>query len=278
MSIERVVGAEPHDRALAEALLDLRERVLERLLLVHRSPFDHTEFRLVVMAAPPYGMRETFSISTYVYTICSCWGRVWLAIVSTAPCLCSSAARATSVWQLNGKREHAAMLKMISRLLAAGVLGLLAFFLLVVDPENSCRLRNVFTRDATATVMAMVQQPEMGILDFRGSTSAYTEVCLVEIDEAGVYGFPPGINQKPPALLGKELCAGWRPRKNRARIVGSGPNGDVHAFSTFTFSELPTNTIVDRSRRCAPLRRAVLQCVDAGPSGTHCGFVDGLGG
>ena len=41
-----IVGAEPHDRALAVHLLDLRERVLQRLHLVHRTPFDHAEFRL----------------------------------------------------------------------------------------------------------------------------------------------------------------------------------------------------------------------------------------
>ena len=41
-----VVGAEPHDRALAEVLVDLIERGLERLLLVHASPFDHAERRL----------------------------------------------------------------------------------------------------------------------------------------------------------------------------------------------------------------------------------------
>ena len=57
MSMERVVGAQPHDRALAVQLLDLGERVLERLHLVHRTPFDHTEFRPRCHVGPPYGMR-----------------------------------------------------------------------------------------------------------------------------------------------------------------------------------------------------------------------------
>ena len=41
-----VVGTEPHDGALAEIFVDLIERGLERLLLVHASPFDHPECRL----------------------------------------------------------------------------------------------------------------------------------------------------------------------------------------------------------------------------------------
>ena len=67
-----IVGAEPHDRALAVHLLDLRERVLQRLHLVHRTPFDHAEFRLRHHVRSPYGMRVMFSISTHVYMICSC--------------------------------------------------------------------------------------------------------------------------------------------------------------------------------------------------------------
>ena len=43
---DAVVGAEPHDRALAVELVDLRQRGLERLLLVHAPPFDHTQLRL----------------------------------------------------------------------------------------------------------------------------------------------------------------------------------------------------------------------------------------
>ena len=234
---------------------------------------------LLVMAAPPYGMRETFSILTHVYTICSCWGR-----------------------GAGGYREHGALPLLVR---CSGYVGLAAEWKARTcsdvendfattcsrsigparilparrRPESICRLANASPRGTRPQPSwQWCNSLRWGILDFRGSTSAYTEVCLVEIDEAGVYGFPPGINQKPPALLGKELCAGWRPRRIALAFVGSGPNGDVHAFSTFTFSELPTNTIVDRSRRCAPLRRAVLQCVDAGPSGTHCGFVDGLGG
>ena len=38
-----LVLAEPHDRALAEVSLDLRERGLERLLLVHARPFDEAQ-------------------------------------------------------------------------------------------------------------------------------------------------------------------------------------------------------------------------------------------
>ena len=66
-----IVGAEPHDRALAMHLLDLCERVLQRLHLIHRTPFDHTEIRLRHHVRSPYGMRVMFSISTHVYMICS---------------------------------------------------------------------------------------------------------------------------------------------------------------------------------------------------------------
>ena len=38
-----VVGAQPHDRALAEVLVDLGKRSFQRLLLVHDVPFDHPE-------------------------------------------------------------------------------------------------------------------------------------------------------------------------------------------------------------------------------------------
>jgi hypothetical protein len=44
---DAVVGPEPHDRALAEVLVDLGEGGLERLLLVHISPFDNAERRLL---------------------------------------------------------------------------------------------------------------------------------------------------------------------------------------------------------------------------------------
>ena len=36
-----LVGAEAHDRPLAEILVDLRECLLERLLFVHFAPFEH---------------------------------------------------------------------------------------------------------------------------------------------------------------------------------------------------------------------------------------------
>ncbi len=42
-----IVGAEAHDRALAEVLVDLRERRLERFMLVHISPFDHAKLDLI---------------------------------------------------------------------------------------------------------------------------------------------------------------------------------------------------------------------------------------
>ena len=38
-----VVGAQPHDRALAEVLVDLGKRGFQRLLLIHDVPFDHPE-------------------------------------------------------------------------------------------------------------------------------------------------------------------------------------------------------------------------------------------
>ena len=41
MSTELLVGAEAHDRPLAEILVDLRECLLERLLFVHFAPFEH---------------------------------------------------------------------------------------------------------------------------------------------------------------------------------------------------------------------------------------------
>ena len=41
-----VVGPQPHDRALAEVLLDVLERLVERLVLVH-LPCDDAELRSV---------------------------------------------------------------------------------------------------------------------------------------------------------------------------------------------------------------------------------------
>ncbi len=47
LDIDLVVGAEPHDRPLAEGLVDLRQSLLQRLLLVHSTPFEHRQFRAV---------------------------------------------------------------------------------------------------------------------------------------------------------------------------------------------------------------------------------------
>ena len=70
-----VVGTEPHDRALAEVLVDLVERGLQRLLLVHASPFDHPQRRLFHARIPLFHelhrQAKRDSALTTTYTFCS---------------------------------------------------------------------------------------------------------------------------------------------------------------------------------------------------------------
>ena len=57
-----VAGAEAHDRALAVHLLDLGERRLQRLHLVHRTPLNDLQFRPVRHLVHLYGKAAAFSI------------------------------------------------------------------------------------------------------------------------------------------------------------------------------------------------------------------------
>src|SRR4029079_9266156 len=66
-----VAGAKAHDRALSVHLLDLVERRLQRLHLVHRTPLNDLQFRPVRHVVHLYGKRLMFSISTRMYTFCS---------------------------------------------------------------------------------------------------------------------------------------------------------------------------------------------------------------
>ena len=64
-----VVGAEPHDGALAEMLLDVGQCSIERLLLVHGVSLDDTEVRRV--HGSPYGRSCGPAIDAPSYMICS---------------------------------------------------------------------------------------------------------------------------------------------------------------------------------------------------------------
>ena len=68
LDLDALVGAEPHDRALAVHLLDLGERGLERLLLVHATPFDDTQLRLFHGLAPYFtscGWRQNATLDVH---------------------------------------------------------------------------------------------------------------------------------------------------------------------------------------------------------------------
>ena len=60
LDLDRLAAlAEPHDRALAEGPFDLRQRGIERLGLVHCSPFDHSQRVLGHVPLLMTGIRRT---------------------------------------------------------------------------------------------------------------------------------------------------------------------------------------------------------------------------
>jgi len=156
-------------------------------------------------------------------------------------------------------------------LLVAGLIGLTLF--LALDQEYNCKLRNLFSSDAAAPIMAKLKQPQNGVFDFRGSTDKYERVCLVEVDEPGQFYFPSDITPNSTNIIGKSICAHGSSSDVLIVFAKSRPLKEAYVFGRITLSVIPKRNFGDRRENCAPVERAILQCVDAGLSGTQCGFI-----